>query len=113
MALPESGLTVCPTVSIDNFEDLAKKFYQQFHQQKRHNKDITEILDIRRRDNESVADFITWSNKESLEYGGATEDLMIAGFVNGPARMPRTMEHLMDIAKVYIQAEKSVAMSRS
>ncbi|KAK1417533.1 hypothetical protein QVD17_26662 [Tagetes erecta] len=114
-----------PKGGIDSFDELLRKFMQQFSQQKRHTKDMTEILHIKRRDDEPLADFITRYNLESLQIGGVTEDLMIAGFVNGvrddhlirrlhgPDGMPRTMETLMNIAKMHIKAEKSVQLNRT
>ncbi|KAK1431626.1 hypothetical protein QVD17_08115 [Tagetes erecta] len=114
-----------PKGGIDSFDELLRKFMQQFSQQKRHTKDMTEILHIKRRDDEPLADFITRYNLESLQIGGVTEDLMIAGFVNGvrddhlirrlhgPDGMPRTMEALMNIAKMHIKAEKSVQLNRA
>jgi hypothetical protein len=72
-----------PTVGIDSFEELVKRFMQQFSQQKRHINDRTEIIHTRRRDHESVEEFIICNKLESLQVGGASEDLMITGFILG------------------------------
>ncbi|KAI3756292.1 hypothetical protein L1987_56112 [Smallanthus sonchifolius] len=109
-----------PIGRIDSFDEFVEKFMQQFNQQKRHTKDKTEILHIRRRDGESVEDFITRYNKESLQIAGAGEDLMIAGFIQGIRHdelirrlhgrdgLPKTMEELMTAARAFVRAERSV-----
>ncbi|KAI3694623.1 hypothetical protein L1987_77591 [Smallanthus sonchifolius] len=72
------------------------------------------------RDGESVEDFITRYNKESLQIAGAGEDLMIAGFIQGIRHdelirrlhgrdgLPKTMEKLMTAARAFVRAERSV-----
>jgi hypothetical protein len=47
-----------PVGGIGNFEDLRAKFLRQFNQQKRCMKETTEIHNIRRKDTESVEDFV-------------------------------------------------------
>ncbi|XP_022040680.1 uncharacterized protein LOC110943238 [Helianthus annuus] len=49
--------------SIDHFEDFRRMFLQNFCQQRRCKKDITEVHHIKRRDGESVEDFIGRFNK--------------------------------------------------
>jgi hypothetical protein len=96
---------------------------QQFSQQKHHTKHKNEIFHIRRLEGGSVESFIKVINKESLLIGSVFEDLKIAGFMravddhlinklHGPDGIPHTMEALMQIAKVYVKQEKSVALSR-
>jgi hypothetical protein len=70
-------------IGIDSLNDLLQTFPQHFSQQKRHTKDKNEILYIRRRDIESVEDFITRYNRESLQIGGVGEELTIVGFIQG------------------------------
>ena len=72
-----------PVGRIDGFQELEDAFLQHFSQQRRHTKDPADILQVRRRDNESLEDFITRFNKEALLIGGVSEDLMRAGFRQG------------------------------
>jgi hypothetical protein len=111
-----------PGNCVDSFDELLKQFMQQFSQQKRHTKHKNEILHIWRQDGESVESSITRFNRESLQIGGVSEDLMIAGSMqwvdhlirklHGPDSIPHTMEALMQIAKIYVKQEKTVALSR-
>jgi hypothetical protein len=92
---------------------------------KGHIKDRTEIIHIRRREHESVEEFITRDNLESLQIAGTSEDMMIIGFIqgvrdeellwhlHGPEGMPQRIEALMAAAKMYVKAEKLVELARS
>jgi hypothetical protein len=72
-----------------------------------------------------VEDFIVQHNPESLQIAGASEDLMITRFIqgvhdeelirqlHGPDGMSQTMDALMVAAKMYVKAEKSLALARS
>ncbi|XP_076900035.1 uncharacterized protein LOC143554062 [Bidens hawaiensis] len=69
-----------PDGEISSWDDLVKKFSQQFSQQKKHTRDQSEILDVIRRDNESIEDFITRFNEESLNIGGISKDMLCGAF---------------------------------
>ncbi|XP_076931721.1 uncharacterized protein LOC143596966 [Bidens hawaiensis] len=69
-----------PDCQISSWDDLVKKFSQQFSQQKKHTRDQSEILDVIRRDNESVEDFITRFNDENLNIGGISKDMLRGAF---------------------------------
>ena len=113
-----------PVGRIDDFQELEDAFLQHFSQQRSHTKDPADILQVRRRDNESLEDFITRFNKEALLIGGVGEDLMRAGFRQGVRcdelirclfgrdGMPKTWDKLMSAAKVYAQTENSLTSSR-
>ncbi|XP_076931562.1 uncharacterized protein LOC143596754 [Bidens hawaiensis] len=69
-----------PDGQISSWDDLVKKFSQQFSQQKKHTRDQSEILDVVRRDNESIEDFITRFNDESLKIGGISKGMLLGAF---------------------------------
>ncbi|XP_076935193.1 uncharacterized protein LOC143601766 [Bidens hawaiensis] len=69
-----------PDGQISSWDDLVKKFSQQFSQQKKHTRDQSEILDVVRWDNESIEDFITRFNDESLNIGGISKDMLHGAF---------------------------------
>ena len=110
---------------IDDFQELEDMFLRHFSQQRRHTKDPADILQVRRRENESLEDFITRFNKEALLIGGVSEDLMRAGFrqgvrcdelircLSGRDGMPKTWDKLMTATKVYAQTEKSLTGGRA
>ncbi|XP_022031907.1 uncharacterized protein LOC110932967 [Helianthus annuus] len=114
-----------PIGEIDSFEDLESKFILQFSQQRRHTKDRNELLHIRRRDNETVENFIVRINKESLAIPGVTNDLACGAFLQGVNDdellrtlhrrdgVPPTIDEILRIAKVYVIQEKAVAASHT
>ncbi|XP_021971565.1 uncharacterized protein LOC110866728 [Helianthus annuus] len=114
-----------PTGEIDSFEDLEAKFILQFSQQRRHTKDWNELLHIRRRDNETVENFIVRFNKESLAIPGVTNVLACGAFLqgvnddellrtlHGRDGVPPTIDEILRIAKVYVIQEKAVAASHA
>ncbi|XP_076930080.1 uncharacterized protein LOC143594727 [Bidens hawaiensis] len=65
---------------IKSWDDLVAKFSQHFSQQKKHTRDPSEILDVVRRDNESIEDFISRFNDESLNIRGISEDMLRGAF---------------------------------
>ncbi|XP_076926755.1 uncharacterized protein LOC143590041 [Bidens hawaiensis] len=69
-----------PDGQICSLDDLVKKFSQQFSQQKKHTLDQSEILDVIRCDNESIEDFITRFNDESLNICGISRDMLRGAF---------------------------------
>ncbi|XP_076943463.1 uncharacterized protein LOC143613710 [Bidens hawaiensis] len=100
-----------PDGEISSWDDLVKKFSQQFSQQKKHTRDQSEILDVVRRDNESIEDFITRFNDESLNIGGISKDMLHSAFrknvkcdylvrtLTGRDGMPKVWDDLMTAAK--------------
>ncbi|XP_076937693.1 uncharacterized protein LOC143605483 [Bidens hawaiensis] len=102
-----------------------KKFSQQFSQQKKHNRDQSEILDVVRRDNESVEDFITRFNDESLNIGGISKDMLRCAFrknvkcdalirtLTGRDGMPKEWDDIMTAAILFARAEKTLRYNNS
>ncbi|XP_076944436.1 uncharacterized protein LOC143615086 [Bidens hawaiensis] len=91
-----------PDGQIKSWDDLVAKFSQHFSQQRKHTRDPSEILNVVCRDNESIENFITRFNNESLIIGGISEDMLIGAFkqnvwsddlircLTGRDEMPRT-----------------------
>ncbi|XP_022030791.1 uncharacterized protein LOC110931717 [Helianthus annuus] len=114
-----------PVGAIDSFEELVTKFLQQFSQQRRHTKDRNEVLHIHRRDNETVENFLTIFNKESLAIPGLTQELACGAFLQGVNDdellrklhdrngVPDTIEEIMRITKIYVCQEKSIIASHA
>ncbi|XP_076958713.1 uncharacterized protein LOC143634557 [Bidens hawaiensis] len=102
-----------PDSQISSWEDLAKKFIQQFSQQRRHISDPADILNVVRKDNETLEDFITRFNQEGLNIGGVNEELLRAAFrqnvkcddlihnLRGRDVMPQRWDDVMTAAKRY------------
>ncbi|XP_076905563.1 uncharacterized protein LOC143561330 [Bidens hawaiensis] len=109
-----------PDGQIKNWDDLVAKFSQHFSQQKKHMQDPYEILDVIRRDNESIEDFITRFNDESLNIGGISEDMLRCAFhknvqsgvlircLTGKDGMPKTWDEIMSATKLFARTEKTL-----
>ncbi|XP_076936445.1 uncharacterized protein LOC143603550 [Bidens hawaiensis] len=105
---------------ITSWEDLEKKFIQQFSQQWRHISDPRDILNVARRKNETLEDFITRFNQEGLNIGGVSEELLRAAFrqnvkcddlirnLTGRDGMPHRWDDVITTAKRYARMEKSL-----
>lgn len=112
-----------PDGGISSWNDLEKKFSQHFSQQKKHTRDQAEILDVVRRPNESLEDFITRFNDESLNIGGISKDMLRGAFrqnvkcdrliwtLTGKDGMPKEWDDLMTAAKLYASTEKTLQNS--
>ncbi|XP_076947030.1 uncharacterized protein LOC143618832 [Bidens hawaiensis] len=109
-----------PDGQITSWEDLTKKFIQQFSQQQQLISDPADILNVVRKDNENLEDFITRFNQEGLNIGSVSEELLRAAFRQnvkcddlirnhmGRDGMPQRWDDVMTAAKRYAQMEKSL-----
>ncbi|XP_076888648.1 uncharacterized protein LOC143539128 [Bidens hawaiensis] len=107
-----------PDGQISSWDDLVAKFSQHFSQQRKHTRDASEILSVIRRDNESLENFITRFNYESLNIGGISEDMLRGAFrvnamspemvrcLTGRDGMPQTWDAIMSTTKVFETTEK-------
>ncbi|XP_022030527.1 uncharacterized protein LOC110931441 [Helianthus annuus] len=87
-------------------------------------RDTSDVMNIWRRDDENLEDFITRYNKEVLEIGGVHEQLIRAQFkyavrcddivkvLSGTEGLPKSWEKIMAAAKVYAQTEKNLTTNR-
>ncbi|XP_076881869.1 uncharacterized protein LOC143530129 [Bidens hawaiensis] len=113
-----------PDGQISSWDDLVKKFSQQFSQQKKHTRDQSEILDVVRRDNESIEDFITRFNDEILNIGGISKYMLRGAFRNvkcdelirtltGRDGMPKEWDDLMTAENLFSNTEKTLGNNSS
>ncbi|XP_076939499.1 uncharacterized protein LOC143608324 [Bidens hawaiensis] len=112
-----------PAGQIKSWKDFIAKFSQHFSQQKKHTRDPSEILDVTRRNNESIEDFITRFTNESLNIGGVSEDMLRGAFckndhcddlictLTGRDGMPESWDEIMKAAKLYARTEKTLSSS--
>ncbi|KAJ0591017.1 putative retrotransposon gag domain-containing protein [Helianthus annuus] len=69
-----------PPGKITSWVDFKTQFVNHFSQQRRYQRDTSEVIDIWHRENEGLKDFITCFNKECLEISGVSEQLMRTQF---------------------------------
>ncbi|XP_035832998.1 uncharacterized protein LOC118481818 [Helianthus annuus] len=113
-----------PTGQIESWKDMREKFLTHFSQQRRSIRDTSDVMNIWRRDDENLEDFITRYNKEVLEIGGVHEQLIRTQFkyavrcddmvkvLSGTEGLPTSWEKIMAAAKVYAQTEKNLTTNR-
>ncbi|XP_021974787.1 uncharacterized protein LOC110869890 [Helianthus annuus] len=113
-----------PTGQIESWKDLRQKFLTHFSQQRRSMRDTSDVMNIWRRDDENLEDFITRYNKEVLGIGGVHEQLIRAQFkyavrcddmvkvLSRTEGLPKSWEKIMAAAKVYAQTEKNLTTNR-
>jgi hypothetical protein len=85
-------------------------------------RDPTELHTIKRRDGESVGDFITRFSKESMQIKGADETLRISAFIHGVRNdqpverfhenLPKTIEEMLERAKAFVRDKKACEQLR-
>ncbi|XP_021971588.1 uncharacterized protein LOC110866753 [Helianthus annuus] len=114
-----------PPGKIKLWVDFRTQFVNHFSQQRRYQRDTAEVTDIWRRENEGLEDFITRFNKECLEIGGVSEQLMRAHFkkaircdsliwtITRKDGMPKEWDKLMEAAKIVAQTEESLAGNKN
>ncbi|XP_076886351.1 uncharacterized protein LOC143536189 [Bidens hawaiensis] len=112
-----------PCGKITSWKDFVAKFSQHFSQQKKHTHDPSEILDVTRRNNESIEDFITRFTYESLNIGGVSEDMLRGAFcknvhsdalirtLTGRDGMPESWDEIMKASKLFARTEKTLSSS--
>ncbi|XP_076951022.1 uncharacterized protein LOC143624188 [Bidens hawaiensis] len=105
---------------IKSWDDFVAKFSQHFSQQKKHTRDPSKILDVVRRNIESIEDFITRFNNESLNIGGIREDMLRGAFhknvksnelirtLTGRNGKPTSWDDIMSAAKQFTRTEKTL-----
>ncbi|XP_022019854.1 uncharacterized protein LOC110919914 [Helianthus annuus] len=86
--------------------------------------ETADVMNIWRRDDESLEDFITRYNKEVLEIGDIHEHLIRAQFkyavrcddmikvLSGTEGLPKSWEKLIVVAKIYAQTERNLSSNR-
>lgn len=104
------------------WDDLVAKFSQHFCQLEKNMRGPYEILDVVRRDNEFVEDFITRLNDKSLNMNGISEEMLSGAFrknvrsgaliryLTGKDGMPKTWYEIMSAAKLFARTEKTLGL---
>ncbi|GKD28406.1 gag protein [Tanacetum coccineum] len=72
-----------PSESINRFYELRDKFWANFLQQRRFQKDQAEILGIQQRSDESLKDYLSEFGKETLHMTDRSDGMMIRAFISG------------------------------
>nr|GEW10976.1 hypothetical protein [Tanacetum cinerariifolium] len=108
-----------PPKSIDGYKDLRAAFLAYFMQQKKYVKDPVEIHNIKRRDGETIEDFIERFKIETGRMKGAPECMRISRFIHGVnnpeltkrlnEHVPKTMEEMMITTTAFIRREAAAA----
>ncbi|KAJ0455653.1 putative retrotransposon gag domain-containing protein [Helianthus annuus] len=70
-----------PVGSLASFEDLHAKFLAHFCQQRHHERDSMDVMNILRGDNKSLESFVVRYNKECLEIGGVADQMARNHFI--------------------------------
>ncbi|XP_076946087.1 uncharacterized protein LOC143617399 [Bidens hawaiensis] len=109
-----------PDGQIKSWNDLVAKFSQHFSHQKKHTHDPSEILDVVMCDSDSIEDFISRFNDESLNIGGISEDMLRGAFrknvrsntlircLTGKDGMLKAWDDIMSAAKLFARTEKTL-----
>ncbi|GJZ58418.1 reverse transcriptase domain-containing protein [Tanacetum coccineum] len=101
--------------SVDGFEELSNKFLEEFSQQKRYDKDPTEIHGIKRKRNEGLQAFMDRFKAESAHIKGVPPVLRISAFMhrhghpelakNLNDKIPKTLDEMWERVRAFIRGE--------
>ncbi|GJZ56216.1 putative nucleotidyltransferase, ribonuclease H [Tanacetum coccineum] len=101
--------------SVDGFEELSSKFLEEFSQQKRYDKDPTEIHGIKRKPNEGLQAFMDRFKAESAHIKGVPPVLRISAFMHGHGhpelakklndKIPKTVDEMWERVRAFIRGE--------
>nr|GEV93720.1 hypothetical protein [Tanacetum cinerariifolium] len=108
-----------PPESIDGYKDLKAAFLAYFMQQKKYVKDPVEIYNIKKKDGETIEDFMKRFMIETARMKGAPECMRIFGFMHGVnnteltkrlnEHVPKTLEEMMIAIAAFIRGETAAA----
>ncbi|GJZ51640.1 reverse transcriptase domain-containing protein [Tanacetum coccineum] len=111
-----------PPESIDGYKDLKAAFLAYFMQQKKYVKDPVEIHNIKKRDGETIEEFMERFKVETGRMKGVPKYMWISGFiygVNNPEltkplneHVPKTMEEMMITTTTFIRGEAAAASKK-
>ncbi|GKA63758.1 reverse transcriptase domain-containing protein, partial [Tanacetum coccineum] len=104
--------------SVDGFEEPSSKFLEEFSQQKRYDKDLTEIHGIKRKPNEGLQAFMDRFKAESTHIKGVPPVLRISAFMHGHGhpelskklndKIPKTVDEMWERVRAFIKGEAAV-----
>ncbi|KAI3818504.1 hypothetical protein L1987_12313 [Smallanthus sonchifolius] len=111
-----------PSQSIDSFIQLKEKFLRNFGQQKKRFKNANEIMHIRRKENESVEQYMERFISESLLIEDVPEQMKVSSFINGVRHTqlqeklgedyPKGFDVLMDRVRAFIRGKDTSDRAR-
>ncbi|GJZ52419.1 reverse transcriptase domain-containing protein [Tanacetum coccineum] len=111
-----------PPKSIDGYKDLKEAFLAYFMQQKKYVKDPVEIHNIKKRDGETIEEFMERFKVETRRMEGAPECMRISRFmhgVNNPKltkrlneHVPKTMKEMMITTTAFVRGETAAAVKK-
>ncbi|XP_027093658.1 uncharacterized protein [Coffea arabica] len=103
--------------SIRSFRELARQFVAQFVSSKTYSKNATHLIAIRQRPDESLRNFMTRFNAESLQVRDKDEKVVMVAFVNGlrveelfyklAEKPPKNLEELLTRAHAAANVEEA------
>lgn len=106
-----------PRGSIASFRDLATSFLSRFFQLKKFTTTAADLMNIHQGKDESLSDFFTRFNEESLQVEHRTDQLVIAAFMNGlnsgsfytklVEEAPTTVSRLMALVETFAKADEA------
>ncbi|XP_022008126.1 uncharacterized protein LOC110907452 [Helianthus annuus] len=106
--------------SLASFEQLQEKILAHFSQQRRHNRDSLDVINIWRGENESLEAFVIRYNKEYLKIGGVADQMSCNQFlqevnhdemimtISGKESLPEKWDDVMAAIKTYAQTTRSL-----
>ncbi|GJX05555.1 hypothetical protein Tco_0191471 [Tanacetum coccineum] len=105
-----------PMPSVDGFEELSSKFLEEFSQQKRYDKDPTEIHGIKRNPNKGLQAFMARFKAESAHIKGVPPVLRISAFMHGHGhpelskklndKIPKTVDEIWERVRAFIRGRQ-------
>ncbi|XP_071932910.1 uncharacterized protein [Coffea arabica] len=108
--------------SIRNFPELARQFAAQFVSSKTYAKNATHLMSIRQRPDESLRNFMTRFNAESLQVRDKNEKVVMAAFMNGirveelfydlAEQPPKNLEQLLTRAHAAVNVEEAARLKK-
>nr|XP_027083504.1 uncharacterized protein LOC113705795 [Coffea arabica] len=108
--------------SIRSFPELARQFVAQFVSSKTYSKNATHLMVIRQKPDESLRNFMTRFNTESLQIRDKDEKVVMAAFMNGiraeelfyklSEKPPGDLEELLTRAHATANAKKAARLKR-
>ncbi|GJY49560.1 reverse transcriptase domain-containing protein [Tanacetum coccineum] len=109
--------------SVDGFEELSSKFLEEFSQQKRYDKDPTEIHGIKRKPNEGLQAFMDRFKVESAHIKGVPSVLRISAFMHGHGhpelakklndKIPKIVDEMWERVRAFIKGETAADMTEA
>ncbi|GJZ73041.1 reverse transcriptase domain-containing protein [Tanacetum coccineum] len=109
--------------SLDGFKELSNKFLEEFSQQKRYDKDPTEIHGIKRKPNEGLQAFMDRFKAESAHIKGVPPVLRISAFMHGHGhpelakklndKIPKIVDEMWERVRAFIKGETAADTTKA